>query len=162
MRPFRQPGNRPSTQQRGVTLIEILVVVAIIGILAMMAAPSFNDFIKNQRVKAMASDMHMSLLRARSEAIKRNRDVTIAPMTAGSWPDGWTIPDPDNAGSNIEYHSSIAGLTVAGPANVVYQNSGRIRGATAPSFDISATGSNAKRCVSADLSGRPYTKATAC
>ena len=138
------------------------MVITIIGILAAIAGPSFVDMISNQRVKSMASDLHVSLMRARSEALKRNRDVTVTPMTAGSWQLGWTIPDPDNAGSLIESHSSFTGLTVTGPANVTYQSSGRIQGAAAPNFDISATGTPAIRCVSVDLSGRPYVKAAAC
>jgi type IV fimbrial biogenesis protein FimT len=148
--------------QKGITLVEMLIVIAILAILSAIAVPSFNDFIKTQRMRAMATDLQLSLVRARSEAIKRNTNVTISPNTAGSWQSGWTIPDPNNAGSNIEEHSSYKLLTVTGPASVVYQGSGRVAGTTLPAFDIGATGSATHKCVTADLSGRPYVKATAC
>ena len=143
-------------------MTELLAVVAIIGILAALAAPSFSEMIKSQRIKSMATDLNASLALARSEAVKRNRNVTMSPTTAGSWQLGWQIADPDNAGSNIEVHSAFAGLTATGPDDVVYRSSGRIQGAVAPEFNISAAGSNAKSCVSVDLSGRPYVKAAVC
>ncbi len=143
-------------------MTELLAVVAIIGILAALAAPSFSELIKSQRIKSMATDLNASLALARSEAVKRNRNVTMSPTTAGSWQSGWQIADPDNAGSNIEVHSAFEGLTATGPDDVTYRSSGRIQGATAPDFNISAAGTTAQRCVSVDLSGRPYVKAVAC
>lgn len=162
MRTFRRLSKRRNTGQRAFTLIEVLIVIAIVAILASLAAPSFSDLIKSQKVKSTASDLNAALALARSEAVKRNRDVTMSPATAGNWQDGWQIADPDNAGINIEVHAAIAGLTVTGPASVIYRSSGRVSGTTAPAFDISAAGGTAHACVSADLSGRPYIKAAAC
>ncbi len=143
-------------------MVELLMVVAIIGILASLAAPSFSDLIKSQRIKSMATDLNGSLTLARSEAIKRNRNVTLSPTTVGAWQDGWQIADPDNAGSNIEVHAAFSGLTATGPDSVTYRSSGRIQGITAPAFNIGAAGTSAQRCVSVDLSGRPYVKAEGC
>lgn len=154
--------SRLRAAQSGFTMTELLAVVAIIGILASLAAPSFSEMIKNQKVKSMATDLNASLALARSEALKRNRDVTLAPTTAGSWQSGWQIADPDNVGSNIDVHSAFAGLTATGPDSVVYRSSGRIQGGVAPAFNISAEGTSTQRCVSVDLSGRPYVKAVAC
>jgi type IV fimbrial biogenesis protein FimT len=152
----------PKTGQHGFTMTEILIVVAVIGILTSLAAPSFSQLIKSQRMKSMATDINASLSLARSEAVKRNTNVTLSPTTAGSWQNGWQIADPDNAGSNIQVHSGFTGVTATGPASVTYQSSGRIQGTTAPAFDISATGVSDQRCVSVDLTGRPNVKAAAC
>ena len=162
MKSYRRQYSRPATRQRGFTLTELMIVVVVVGILASLAAPSFSELIKSQRIKSMATDINASLTLARSEAIKRNRNVTLAPTTAGSWQGGWQIADPDNAGSYIEVHSAFANLTVTGPDDVIYRSSGRIQGSTAPAFNISAAGTSAQRCVSVDLSGRPYMKAVAC
>lgn len=159
---FLKPHVRHKNAQPGFTLVELLLTVAILGILMGLAAPSFVDIIKSQKVKAMSTDIQLALVLARSEAIKRNRNVTLAPNTANTWTSGWTIADPDNAGSNIGVRSSFTGLTVTGPGNVVYQSSGRISGSTVPAFDISAPGSSAYKCVTVDLGGRPYVKAAAC
>ncbi|HEX9390492.1 MAG TPA: GspH/FimT family pseudopilin [Usitatibacteraceae bacterium] len=148
--------------QRGFTLMELLLTITVLGILTAVATPSFIDVIKSQKVKNMGTDIQLALVKARSEAVKRNRNVTLSPNTSTDWTSGWTIPDPDNSGSNIEVRSSFSGVTIAGPASVVYQSSGRISGSTAPTFDIGAPNSSAHQCVSVDLSGRPYIKAAAC
>lgn len=148
--------------QHGFTMTELMIVVVVIGIMASLAAPSFNELIKSQRIKSMATDLNASLSRARSEAVKRNKSVTMSPTTAGSWQLGWQIADPDNAGVNLEEHGAFAGLTATGPDSVIYRSSGRLQGATAPAFNISADGVSGQRCVTVDLSGRPYVKAAAC
>ena len=162
MKLFTPFTRRRAISQRGFTTVELMVVVSIIAILSALAIPSFVEFIRAQRIRALSTDLYVSLTRARSEAIKRNTDVTIAPITAGSWQNGWTIPDPNNAGNNIESHSAFASVVVTGPANVVYQGSGRISGSIVPKFDIGATGSTVKNCVSIDLTGRPYTTTATC
>lgn len=162
MKPCHGQFGRPKLGRQGFTLAELLIVMAIVGILASLAAPAFSQFIKSQRIKSMASDLNASLTLARSEAIKRNSNVTTSPKTAGAWQNGWQIADPDNPGNNIEVHSAFTGLTVTGPASVTYQSSGRVQGTTAPAFNISATGVSDQRCVGVDLSGRPNVKASAC
>lgn len=152
---------RNSARQTGVTLVEVVVVIAIIGILSGMAVPSFLEFTRNQRIRAAASDLHVSLMRARSEALKRNVSVTIVPTSTSNWGLGWLIADPDG-GDALEALRGYDGVSVTGPISLTYLSSGRISGATMPSFEFSAAGSNVKRCVNADLSGRPTTKATVC
>ena len=138
-----------------------MVVIAVIAVLTSLAAPSFSQFIKNQRIKSMASDLNASLTLARSEAVKRNKNVTMSPVSA-YWHNGWQIADPDFAGTNIEIHEAFSGLTATGPDSVVYRSSGRLQGNAAPAFNISATGTSSQRCVTVDLSGRPYIKDGAC
>lgn len=143
----------------GFTLVEAMVVVSIIAILASLAAPSFSDFIASQRAKAVATDLYIALMKARSEAVKRNTNVTLSQKTGG-WQNGWQIPDPSNASIILEDHGAIKGVTISTQANITYQSSGRVQGTSAPSFTITASG--ASRCVSVDLSGRPYVKASSC
>jgi type IV fimbrial biogenesis protein FimT len=147
---------------RGFTLPELLVVVGIIGVLGAVAAPSISTLVANQRARSAGSELMQSLLRARSEAVKRNMEVTLRPETGSSWQSGWRIPNPSDTGHPIEVHGPVPGATFTGPASVVYGPSGRVRGSTAPSFDIAVAHASKHRCVSVDLSGRPYLKRDAC
>ncbi|MPS98116.1 MAG: prepilin-type N-terminal cleavage/methylation domain-containing protein [Pseudomonas sp.] len=54
---------------RGFTLIEMMVVVALVAILAALAAPSFIAQIANQRVSSAALELQSLLQLARSEAV---------------------------------------------------------------------------------------------
>lgn len=146
----------------GFTLVEMMVALGIAAILAGMAMPSFSTMIANQRVKSAASDIHTSLLKARGEALKRNVSVTLAPSTANDWTAGWSIANPTAGSPSIEQHGATKGLTISGPGQVVYRSSGRVDATSAPAFDISASNATQHRCITVDLSGRPYVKKTSC
>jgi type IV fimbrial biogenesis protein FimT len=145
----------------GFTLPELLATLAIMATLAAIAAPSVSSLIAGQRAKAASSELFASLMRVRSEAVKRNAEVTLVPKDGG-WKHGWTIPNPADTGHKIEDHAALAGATVTGPDSVVYLPNGRVKGTNAPSFDIAVTNAATHRCVQVDLSGRPYLKPSAC
>jgi len=155
----------PWRRVAGFTVVEMLAVVAIVGILAMVAAPSFSQLIANQRAGAIATDVFVALIDARSEAIKRNVDATTAPK-AGGWAAGWQVTVLDANGNTVvvDDHSATTGIAITGPDNVVYQSSGRVQGNTAPCFTVTATqGSSVMQSwVTIDLSGRPLVRTTTC
>lgn len=70
-------------------MLELMLAVAIGGVLLATAVPSFKSSIQSQRVRAAASDLHLSLMLARSESLKRNRNIDVtAPV---SWTAGWNV-----------------------------------------------------------------------
>lgn len=169
MTPYQVPpqgktGRPPDCTHGGFTLIELMVTLTVGAILLALAAPSFSSLIANQRSKSAASDIYITLAKARSEAIKRNREVTLLPVVAGAWQNGWKILDPTDPTltTKLDDHGSIANATISGPTSVIYQATGRIKGSTPPAFSITVTGTSNVRCVSADLSGRPYQGNSSC
>ena len=145
----------------GFSLIEMMVVISIVAILAAIAIPSFQSIIRNQRIKNSSYEMFTSLMVARSEAIKRNTDITVAPVTAGSWKDGWTI---SAGGTVLKNQEALKGIAVSGaPASLTYKRTGRLSAAATPfQFDINPADSNFIRCITIELSGLPRTKKGAC
>ena len=136
-------------------MIELLIVVAILAIMGALAAPSMTRLIANQRLRSVATDLHLALVKARSEAIKRNAPVTVSP-NGGSWTAGWSIDNPAG-GEPLDIHGPAASVSVTTTATqVVYRGTGR--SAPPASFVITSTRTDAARCLSIDSSGRPYLK----
>jgi len=75
---------------RGFTLIEMMVVVALVAILGIIAVPAFRDLLLNQRLASSASDFLAALSLARTEAIKRSQSVTLTPRNQ-DWSNGWEV-----------------------------------------------------------------------
>src|SRR5262245_17405939 len=61
----------------GFTLLELMVVLAIAGLLFAVAIPAMGDFIRNGRITGAANDVMAALHFTRSEAIKRRMPVTL-------------------------------------------------------------------------------------
>lgn len=72
----------------GFTLIELMVVVAVIGILAAFSLPSYTQMIQNTRIKTAAESIQNGLQVARAEAVKRNQPVQFDLRGSDS---AWTI-----------------------------------------------------------------------
>lgn len=76
----------------GFTLIELMVAIAIAAILLGIAIPSFTTTITSNRLTTNANEMVTALNLARSEAIKRGKQVTVRSKNAStSWEGGWDV-----------------------------------------------------------------------
>ena len=63
---------------KGFTLIELMIVVAIIGIMSLITAPNLVSGLPTYRIKAAVRDCTSQLRNARSLAIKDKRNVTVS------------------------------------------------------------------------------------
>lgn len=78
-------------EQRGMTLLEVMMVLSVIAVLAAITFPSFNDFILTQRAKGAAEGLTAALQNAKAEAIKRNQITSIEfrPATTNTAHTNW-------------------------------------------------------------------------
>ncbi|MEO5695696.1 MAG: GspH/FimT family pseudopilin [Burkholderiaceae bacterium] len=152
---------------RGFTLIEMLTVVSVLAVVAAIAAPGMRSFAAGQRVKALAYDITADLLLARSEALKRNINVSITPVTGTNWASGWTV---DAGAVNISSRNAAnESLTFTGaPASITFGVNGRVVAPTDPLGvrmtveSDAATNDFSKRCIELDLSGRARSSVGKC
>ena len=158
--------NSSRSSVSGFTLTELLVVLAVAGILATMAVPSFKSLIQSQRVKNAGFELYSSLALARNEAIKRNSDVTIATTTNANGEPGWDITASDGTViRNQDFIKDIAiGITGLPGTDVVYHRNGRP--ASTGAFEIddlrAAVPTPFVRCIRIELSGMPHIRQGTC
>lgn len=76
---------------RGITLIELMIALAILGVLLGLGLPAFGTFLANGKVRNATEALSAGLSLARSEAMRRNRNVefmltndTVSPATVGT------------------------------------------------------------------------------
>jgi prepilin-type N-terminal cleavage/methylation domain-containing protein len=64
-------------EQKGYSLTELMVVVGVIGILGLVAVPNVVTALPGYRLRNSAADMCSNIRKARSTAVKQNRDISI-------------------------------------------------------------------------------------
>lgn len=78
-----------SSKTQGFTLIELMITIAILGIILAIAIPNFSDFLEKQRLNGAENEYLGVLNFAKSEALKRNAPIyIIATRTSAS---NWRI-----------------------------------------------------------------------
>lgn len=107
----------------GFSLIELLVVIAIVAILMALAVPSFQGMIASSNLTSTTNDLIATLARARSDAIRRGKRVTVCMSangtsctTTGDWSQGWIMFNDDDhsaAGATVESTTDITAVSVA-------------------------------------------------
>ncbi|MDT8407355.1 MAG: GspH/FimT family pseudopilin [Methylococcales bacterium] len=83
----------PILKVAGLTLTELIITVALAGIVIGLGVPSFTDTIRSNRSAAMSNEFITALAYARSEAIKRGLPVTLrrSSSTASLWENGFDV-----------------------------------------------------------------------
>ena len=90
----------------GFTLMELMVVLAIAGLVVGFVVPSFKTTLKNAQRRETATSFYSALTLARSEAIARNLPVRVCARTESitpgcadlgstEWKYGWIIETTD-------------------------------------------------------------------
>jgi type IV fimbrial biogenesis protein FimT len=95
-------------QNRGFTVVELLIAVAILAILMGIAAPSLRTLRMNMLMTSQANDLMAALAVTRNEAIRRGVRMGICTSTNGTsctasqWQQGWIVFTDANGDGDID------------------------------------------------------------
>jgi type IV fimbrial biogenesis protein FimT len=153
---------RKHRAQLGFTLVEAMVVISIMAIIAGTSVSSFVSFNQSTQVRGATFDLIADLDFARSEAVKRNADVVVAPRN-GAWVNGWTITFGANVLRSRDPLGAAVGFTAA-PPTLTFDGAGRASLATVGNFEICPPtgGSTTGRTIRLDPSGLSRSTKTTC
>ena len=157
--------------QRGVTLIELMIGLAIVALVLFVAVPSFGIFLQNSQIRNAAGSVLDGLQLARNEAIRRNSPVRfqfVSNLTSGCTLSttslAWVVSQADPTGAcnaapsdtvapqlvqsrSATEGTSNARITVAGGSTVVFTGLGRVQVAGVTQVDVTNTSGT---CIYAD------------
>jgi len=123
--------NKQASGQQGFTLIEAMIVVAVIAVLLAVAVPSFSDFFEKNRLKRATEAVYGLITKARAEAVIRDVDLSVS-VDSGAWCAGYavaadcdcTLIDPDAAGACAVPVGPLGPGPDGGAANVLQRIDG--------------------------------------
>jgi type IV fimbrial biogenesis protein FimT len=122
-------------RQSGFTVIELMVVAAIVAVLLSVGVPSYKYITTSYRMSSEVNGLLGDLMYARGEAIKEGQDVTVCISTnstgctgSANWQGGWiifsnptnTVPNPVAAGTILRVQTPFTG----NPPDTFVANSG--------------------------------------
>lgn len=103
-------------KQQGLTLVELLVGLVIVGIAASLAVPAFGQLIDAQRRQDTAQQLASGLRLARTEAILRGQPVMVQAQDS-DWSRGWNVfVDPNR--NQVRDEDELALTEFVTPRNV--------------------------------------------
>lgn len=148
---------------RGFTLMELMVVIAIIGIAMGFGVPAMRDLLANQRMKTAAFDLVVTAMFARAEAVKRSIPVYIA-APSGNMTNGWCIqlasgtacnPSSPDMTVTMRVNMPPSGVTysfASGAAPISFNRAGRLSSQVRIQI-VDNELSSLARCVTIDVGG---------
>lgn len=143
--------------QKGFTLIELMVTLAVLGVLLGLAAPNFAQMIRDNRAAAEINAVSSMLNYARREAVQRaQKTKLVGPSAAdGSWQ---VLRSSDDL--ELRWFPPLTSFAVdpAGVKTIVFDSQGRLDSLAKSSFDLEVNDSSLdcatyNRSVSVELSG---------
>ncbi|WP_158608500.1 pilus assembly FimT family protein [Stagnimonas aquatica] len=157
----------PPGRQRGFTVIELLVTIAVMAILVAMAVPSYRSAIASNRLSVASYDYFLAVSEARVEAVRRNTSTQVCAASGNGSGALATACGTTNTGAVYALDSSGAAfllraapeipsdIEVANVAALRYSAQGLARapGSTTPyrgrlvDLKSSALSANGHRCI---------------
>ena len=140
--------------QSGFTLVELMVVIAVLAILASIGIPGFQGIVAENRATSAANELLATLQFARSAAIAQSRPVTVRPTADDDWDGGWVVAMGENDDPLRESPALRQSVSLDRAADVEFSSTGTLAGQTLTPFVLTVeSGPGASRRICMTLGG---------
>lgn len=162
--PRSLPGAIRPVMQQGFTLIELMVGVAVVGVMILFMIPSMSAWVQGNQIRSATESIQGALQLARAEAVRRNTPVemVLTSVAAGGTSTDWAIrcvtPSatcPGVAQAVTFIQAKVAGegspnaTVIVSPAMsaIVFTGTGRISPVPAGNITLNVGHSTANSCI---------------
>lgn len=152
-------------REAGVTLVELAIVLIVLSVMAAIAIPNMQGFLREARLSSQTDMLASSLQLARTEAVRQRQDITVCPLNnpatatacstdVADWANGWAVMA---SGTILQRITGRAGVSMGNasatlPVAITFNRS---QGNAASSTIFSLCSPNSRqRQISISLSGR--------
>ena len=143
-----------ASNQRGFTLIEVMIVIVIIGVVSSIAIPAFSEWRDKQAVRSASPTLMSHLKQARVIAIAENRGVTIDFTSTTTYTyDTGVCGTCKNLQVNLNQYGNV--VFNPAPADRTFTSRGTVKNLSADTMMTLQAGS-ASKTITLNLLGRVY------
>lgn len=166
--------NKIQVRNRGFTLVEAMIAIAIFAIIMAFAIPNFNNMIQRNKNRTDAATLQSALNLARYEALTQGASVQVSAVS-GSWHSGMTITLDSNSNGafndsedlEIKKIEALAGVTADSVAdNIIFNAKGENAFGAAQKITLTPkvckAGDKQKREITISLTGLVKVTKLAC
>lgn len=138
-------------RQRGLTLIEILIALAVAAVLLGLAVPSFSGLMQRMASETAARQLFSALTLARAQALSTRQAVIVCPGQGacsgdGRWEAGYVVGIDANRNDRLEPGERVIWQGAAAPRVSIHSNSGRPQLRYLPTGRASGTNATFRIC----------------
>jgi len=144
-------------RKRGFTLIEMMVVIAIIAVLSAIAVPSFMEYARNQRLNGAARQVYTDLMNARQQAVTENKKMIVQFVNNHQYQfvrdndASETVTTGDETLVLRDIHPDYSDVTFSASFNPAFRPNGTGKN---PKITLTSSSTGKTKCIKISTAGR--------